>query len=246
MKCAKCGVELDPGERFCGECGQPVQGPSAPSTPAGPVAVGTCPKCGASMDPGRRFCSSCGYDLMAPAPKTQAVVTYPAVARAQPIAAGTSSSSSRILLIVGLVAVVATFLLTSAGFGLWMWLARGSKEANQNTASRGTTTGTPVNANARETNVSIAGAWKCEFRSAYGTEHGPMVLTQNGSDITGTVATEEGQYTIVGTFEVQKFSFRLDLGGSPDWELTLSPDGLTMRGEHQEFGTTNETAWCSR
>jgi hypothetical protein len=242
MKCSLCGAEVSPGEMFCGECGHPVQESVAPPTPAHQVSVRTCPKCNSNVDAGKRFCSSCGYDLMAATATTQAAATSPVVAAAPPVAARTSSSSFRIALIVGLVAVVATFLLTVAGVGLWMWLGRGSQEANQNTAPPATTAGTPASAKTGEMNVSIAGTWNCEIRSPEGTLNGPMVLTQNGSAITGTLANEEGENQIAGTFDGQKFAIRFPAGVL---QLALSPDGSTMKGEAQEEGK-NLTILCSR
>jgi hypothetical protein len=74
MNCPKCNAELTPGERFCGECGQPMAAVVAPPLP---VDRGVCPNCGAKREPDKRFCGECGKDFRAapeasvkPAPAT--------------------------------------------------------------------------------------------------------------------------------------------------------------------------------
>jgi class 3 adenylate cyclase len=47
-RCRQCGAAVEPGYRFCGECGSPVGG---------------CPSCGQPLIPGKRFCVSCGQPL---------------------------------------------------------------------------------------------------------------------------------------------------------------------------------------
>ena len=51
LKCPKCGSPVQPGTKFCGECGSPVGG--------NPV----CPKCGKENEPGTKFCGECGTKL---------------------------------------------------------------------------------------------------------------------------------------------------------------------------------------
>ena len=48
--CPQCGAENQSGQRFCGQCGIPLD--------AG------CPACGAQNDPGNKFCGSCGAVLV--------------------------------------------------------------------------------------------------------------------------------------------------------------------------------------
>ena len=55
--CRACGTENEEGVKFCCECGQKLETPSA----AG------CPKCGAQNAPGTRFCGECGGKLETPA-----------------------------------------------------------------------------------------------------------------------------------------------------------------------------------
>jgi class 3 adenylate cyclase/tetratricopeptide (TPR) repeat protein len=47
--CPQCGAENPSGQRFCGQCGNPL-------------AAG-CPACGAQNDPGNKFCGACGAVL---------------------------------------------------------------------------------------------------------------------------------------------------------------------------------------
>jgi len=49
MKCTACSAENEPGRKFCGECGSPLQA--------------ACPSCGAANSPGVKFCGECGSAL---------------------------------------------------------------------------------------------------------------------------------------------------------------------------------------
>ena len=53
-KCANCGAELEPGTKFCSQCGKPV-----PQTKV-------CPECGSEQKPEAKFCSNCGHRFGAP------------------------------------------------------------------------------------------------------------------------------------------------------------------------------------
>lgn len=53
--CPQCSAQLEPGARFCGECGLHLQ-------PAKPVSV-TCPSCSFPLEPNARFCGECGHSL---------------------------------------------------------------------------------------------------------------------------------------------------------------------------------------
>ena len=53
--CANCGAELEPGTKFCSQCGKPV-----PQTKV-------CPGCGSEQKPEAKFCSNCGHRFGAPA-----------------------------------------------------------------------------------------------------------------------------------------------------------------------------------
>jgi hypothetical protein len=52
--CGRCGAELQPGQRFCGNCGAPTG--AAEPTPEAPV----CPECGVLVPAHARFCPECG------------------------------------------------------------------------------------------------------------------------------------------------------------------------------------------
>lgn len=52
-RCSKCGAPLNPGAKFCNECGQ-VNAPPAPTS---------CPQCNAPLGQGARFCNECGYKI---------------------------------------------------------------------------------------------------------------------------------------------------------------------------------------
>jgi len=55
MRCSACGTDNEPGRKFCGECGAPLQL--------------TCAACGSANGPGAKFCGECGASLTAaPAP----------------------------------------------------------------------------------------------------------------------------------------------------------------------------------
>ncbi len=48
--CSHCGSALEPSDRFCRACGQPVES--------------TCPKCGGKLYPTDTFCNRCGARLL--------------------------------------------------------------------------------------------------------------------------------------------------------------------------------------
>jgi hypothetical protein len=59
MNCSKCGSPVQPGAKFCGNCGAPA-------------ASSFCPNCGTQVDPGAAFCANCGTRLQAGSPAAAA------------------------------------------------------------------------------------------------------------------------------------------------------------------------------
>lgn len=51
LKCPNCGVEVDPNDKFCWNCGFSLK-------------VKKCPNCGAELRPNDKFCRSCGYKVV--------------------------------------------------------------------------------------------------------------------------------------------------------------------------------------
>ena len=49
MKCSNCNTDNPTGQRFCGECGAPLNNP--------------CARCGAENPPANKFCANCGARL---------------------------------------------------------------------------------------------------------------------------------------------------------------------------------------
>ncbi|KPA78435.1 hypothetical protein ABB37_06063 [Leptomonas pyrrhocoris] len=83
VPCVHCGERIPQGSRFCGTCGQPVNGASAEErTPGGTnenvstVRVVVCPACKAVCDADGNFCDNCGAALgdtdIAPTPQKAA------------------------------------------------------------------------------------------------------------------------------------------------------------------------------
>lgn len=63
-KCLKCGTEVAPTAKFCGECGAKIERKKY------------CPACGTEVKPEQKFCTECGTRLiesqtLAPQPKTE-------------------------------------------------------------------------------------------------------------------------------------------------------------------------------
>lgn len=54
MDCTRCGATAQPGQRFCGQCGQPLEA--------------ACPECGHENPADHRFCGACGAQLGGEAP----------------------------------------------------------------------------------------------------------------------------------------------------------------------------------
>ena len=55
FKCPKCGKALQPGAKFCPNCGAKIPQPAA--TPQ------FCPNCGKQLKPGAKFCPNCGTKI---------------------------------------------------------------------------------------------------------------------------------------------------------------------------------------
>lgn len=66
MNCTKCGSAVQPGDKFCANCGAPV------------AVAAYCPNCGVQVTAGAAFCSNCGKSLR-PVSDTRAQNTPPAV-----------------------------------------------------------------------------------------------------------------------------------------------------------------------
>ncbi len=212
MKCSQCGAVLAPGELFCGECAKPVQA----SAPVGR----TCPQCRTEVAAGERFCSSCGHDLSAPAVIPPVAPTGSSVSATPQVTANAATNSTRIVLILGLVTVVAIFLLGALG----LWLFGGYRPTTTNQR----------NANTPKTITSIAGVWNCLYLpEASEPEAVQMNLTQNGSAITGTMGNGGDANSIAGTFDGKVLSITSPKVIMP---LILTPDGLTMTGGAVEDG----------
>jgi class 3 adenylate cyclase/tetratricopeptide (TPR) repeat protein len=67
--CSICGAENPPGQKFCGNCGNPL--------------ALDCPSCGAANAPGQKFCGECGSQLdvaATPAPPVAPVAPSPPAA----------------------------------------------------------------------------------------------------------------------------------------------------------------------
>ena len=66
-RCAKCSAALATDEKFCGECGQPVESQAPPPPIPPPVTKSTesrkCVRCGANAGENELFCGECGATL---------------------------------------------------------------------------------------------------------------------------------------------------------------------------------------
>jgi peroxiredoxin len=59
--CFHCHAQLDPGAKFCNDCGKPVAAVYVEST-----SPGVCPACGKPHAPAAHFCNACGRPLTKP------------------------------------------------------------------------------------------------------------------------------------------------------------------------------------
>ena len=258
MKCGNCQAEPGPGEIFCAHCGKPVHTEIAPdaappaSTMLEPITAQTaavpaqatggwglriCPRCGSGVEAGNRFCGTCANDMLAALPQPPAEPPPLAFSPAAPEVFGPVQGPGRGPLFGAMVAVAAILLLAGAGFGLWVWLGRGARQAvtppkpTPTASVRPANANMPANANRPEKKVSVAGTWNCVL-TAPGEEaaSASLVLEQNGTAVTGTLAGERESVQLTGTLEGQKLSFEI-AEGSVKGELVLSPDGAAMSGE---------------
>lgn len=53
--CSNCGTEVGDADKFCKNCGQPLQENDSPKF---------CPSCGKETEPNANFCANCGYTLI--------------------------------------------------------------------------------------------------------------------------------------------------------------------------------------
>ncbi|MCH8844894.1 MAG: zinc ribbon domain-containing protein, partial [SAR324 cluster bacterium] len=70
MECQNCNEPNPAGQKFCGNCGQPLSA--------------VCAKCSTTNPPGQKFCGDCGHDLSQPAE----VPAEPPPSKASPTADG--------------------------------------------------------------------------------------------------------------------------------------------------------------
>ena len=73
MKCPGCGKENTPKEKFCDECGFPLEQQATSHNPAEEIPSGIevkCPACGKVNLAAMEFCVDCGTDLSEPSPVT--------------------------------------------------------------------------------------------------------------------------------------------------------------------------------
>ncbi|MBS2007449.1 MAG: UvrD-helicase domain-containing protein [Cyanobacteria bacterium SZAS TMP-1] len=68
MVCPGCTTHLEPGSRFCGECGFRLE-----------VRITACHLCGAPLEPNSRFCGECGSQLRDKGPSPAMAVPQPAM-----------------------------------------------------------------------------------------------------------------------------------------------------------------------
>lgn len=214
-----------------------------------------CSKCNADLAPGEMFCGECGHPVqIAPAPQP------PASYVAQPAAPG---SSTRVGLIIGIVAAGLILVMAVVGIGAWLWLRSSSPQEKPNPSPSPTASPspTPTPQPTPTPNLSIIGTWDCEVKSTDLTLRGTAVLRDDpnprtavplgSSAIMGSLTSQAGLGRIVGTFDGQKFSFKLSdaSGDSSQLELTLSADGNTMSGEGSGLDGRGAVKWsifCDR
>ena len=73
MRCPNCETEVPEEEKFCPECGVPLD--LAPGSP--PADVAKCPHCGTTLLPNDQFCGECGKEVELPAPSAVPPPTAP-------------------------------------------------------------------------------------------------------------------------------------------------------------------------
>lgn len=60
-KCSECDAEIQPGSKFCKECGKPVE--DTPEKIEVPESMVKCPQCNAELKAEEKFCTECGVKI---------------------------------------------------------------------------------------------------------------------------------------------------------------------------------------
>lgn len=110
MTCNRCGIEVSPDDKFCGECGADLSIVTPPPVPPpAPVMPATgCPHCGAHLIEGAVFCGNCGQKISAaPMPSSR-----PAVPPSPPVLGSAKPAKSGKGLVHQIVALLAVFVLS--------------------------------------------------------------------------------------------------------------------------------------
>jgi len=93
---------------------------------------------------------------------------------------------------------------------------------------------------------SLAGSWQLEIASPQGTRTPTMLLTQSGSQVTGTYKSSRGEVPISGTMQGNEFSLTVKISTQNDtlvveYKGRLEGDALTGRVMMGARGEANFT-----
>lgn len=113
---------------------------------------------------------------------------------------------------------------------------QGSGREGEWTLTRGSAV--PSEDSASETEVAVAGHWHSNL--------GETTFEQSGTHVTGTITfVNEHTGTVEGDLadRVLTFTYQLSAGEHGHGELTLSPDGATLRGTYQKLPSGEGGVW---
>jgi hypothetical protein len=94
---------------------------------------------------------------------------------------------------------------------------------------------------------SVAGTWTVAIQTPMGPRDSTLLLTQNGTQLAGTMQTPRGESAVVGVLHGNEIAFNMKLNAQGmdmtiDYAGTVTNDSMTGKVVLGQFGEGNWTA----